>query len=153
MAEWTKHSKNSPKKFKSWKFRLVHVPNKTVHRGNFIKIHVACMHDYPGLKSTFSSVFWLGREEVVVVPKWGIFLPRKCTRGFIVTAASFSTIRFYNAIVLKPLLLLVCWFLVVFAVHFLNCHLSFFQRKSFIISQSLSSLSPFLMWSKTKNLD
>ena len=59
------------------------------------------------LSITFSLVSWLGREEVVVVPKWGIFLPRKCTRGFIVTAASFSTIRFYNAIVLKPLLLLV----------------------------------------------
>ena len=35
----------------SLQIRIVYVPNKTVYRGKFTKIRVACIHGYSGLKS------------------------------------------------------------------------------------------------------
>ena len=38
----------------SLQIRIVYVPNKTVYRGKFTKIRVACIHGYSGLKSNQS---------------------------------------------------------------------------------------------------
>ena len=40
----------------SLQIRIVYVPNKTVYRGKFTKIRVACIHGYSGLKSSKSIV-------------------------------------------------------------------------------------------------
>ena len=67
--------------------------------------------------------------------------------GFIVTA--FSPIRFYNTIVFRNHC---CLRLSKFALHFLNCHLSFFFKENPSAFPSLFQEPLFflLMWSKTK---
>ena len=42
----------------SLQIRIVYVPNKTVYRGKFTKIRVACIHGYSGLKSTVEKVMY-----------------------------------------------------------------------------------------------
>ena len=44
----------------SLQIRIVYVPNKTVYRGKFTKIRVACIHGYSGLKS-------IPNQNVIVV--------------------------------------------------------------------------------------
>ena len=39
----------------SLQIRIVYVPNKTVYRGKFTKIRVACIHGYSGLKSSITT--------------------------------------------------------------------------------------------------
>ena len=50
----------------SLQIRIVYVPNKTVYRGKFTKIRVACIHGYSGLKSIIQKISHSNEEE-----EWG----------------------------------------------------------------------------------
>ena len=52
----------------SLQIRIVYVPNKTVYRGKFTKIRVACIHGYSGLKS---NCVWINQSHLEVLVNVG----------------------------------------------------------------------------------
>ena len=52
----------------SLQIRIVYVPNKTVYRGKFTKIRVACIHGYSGLKSILPLTILYYSTKVVFMP-------------------------------------------------------------------------------------